>query len=140
VPNTIPPAAPVREDAARAADRERDAARDDLAEHQHPRRLLRATADIQAGIPPDGAPAYELAEKAVSLAGPLAGRLVEYPSEHGPASASDESMLRQIGASRQRASQLMHQLYSAGLLQTVEQAKEGRPSRPARRFTIKAST
>ena len=27
---------------------------------------------------------------------------------HGPAAASDETMLRQIGASRQRASQLMH--------------------------------
>jgi len=106
----------------------------------NPRRLLRAAADIQAGIPADGAPAYELAEKATSLAGPLAARLVEYLSEHGPASASDESMLRQIGASRQRASQLMHQLHSAGLLQTVEQAKEGRPGRPARRFTIKTST
>lgn len=46
-------------------------------------------------------------------------------------------MLRQIGASRQRASQLMHQLHSAGLLQTVEQIKEGRPGRPALRFTIR---
>jgi energy-coupling factor transporter ATP-binding protein EcfA2 len=103
----------------------------------NPRRLLRAAADIQAGIPPSEAPTYELAKSATSLAGPLAGRLVEYIAEHGPASASDESMLRQIGASRQRASQLMHQLHSAGLLQTVEQAKEGRPGRPARRFTIK---
>jgi hypothetical protein len=106
----------------------------------NPRRLLRAAADIQAGIPPDEAPGRELAEKATSLAGPLAGRLVEYLSEHGPASASDESMLRQIGASRQRASQLMHQLHSAGLPQTAEQAKEGRPGRPARRFTIKTPT
>jgi energy-coupling factor transporter ATP-binding protein EcfA2 len=104
------------------------------------RRLLRAAADIQAGIPPDEALTRELVETATSLAGPLAGRLVEYLSEHGAASASDESMLRQIGASRQRASQLMHQLHSAGLLQTVEQAKEGRPGRPARRFTIKTPT
>ena len=103
----------------------------------NPRRLLRAAADIQAGIPPDEAPTYELAKKATSLAGPLAGRLVEYIAEHGPTSASDENMLRQIGASRQRASQLMHQLHSAGLLRTVEQAKEGRPGRPALRFTIK---
>jgi len=103
----------------------------------NPRRLLRAAADIQAGIPPDQVFAHELAAKATSLAGPLAGRMVEYLAEHGPASASDESMLRQIGASRQRASQLMHQLHSAGLLHTVEQAKEGRPGRPARRFTIK---
>lgn len=103
----------------------------------NPRRLLGAAADIQAGIPPDGPPTHELAEKATSLAGPLAGRLVEYLSEQGPASASDASMLRQIGASRQRASQLMHQLHSAGLLQTVEQIKEGRPGRPALRFTIR---
>ncbi len=106
----------------------------------NPRRLLRTAADIQAGIPPNEAPTHEMVEKATSLAGPLAGRLVEYLSEHGAASASDESMLRQIGASRQRASQLMHQLHSAGLLQTVEQAKEGRPGRPARRFTIKTPT
>jgi energy-coupling factor transporter ATP-binding protein EcfA2 len=106
----------------------------------NPRRLLRAAADIQAGISPDEAPTRELVKTATNLAGPLAGRLVEYLSEHGAASASDESMLRQIGASRQRASQLMHQLHSAGLLQTVEQAKEGRPGRPARRFTIKTPT
>jgi hypothetical protein len=106
----------------------------------NPRRLLRAAADIQTGISPDEIPTRELVEKATSLAGPLAGRVVEYLSEHGAASASDESMLRRIGASRQRAGQLMHQLHSAGLLQTVEQTKEGRPGRPARRFTIKTPT
>ncbi len=103
----------------------------------NPRRLLRAATAIQAGTPSDEDPTRELAQKATSLAGTLAGRLVEYLSEQGPASASDESMLRQLGASRQRASQLMHQLHSAGLLQPVEQASEGRPGRPARRFTIK---
>lgn len=103
----------------------------------NPRRLLRAVADIQAGIAPNEAPTRDLVESATSLAGPLAGRVVEYLAEHGPVSASDESMLRQVGASRQRASQLLHQLHSAGLLRTVEQTKEGRPGRPALRFTIK---
>ncbi len=106
----------------------------------NPRRLLRTAADSQAGLPPNEAATHELLEKATSLAGPLAGRLVEYLSEHAATSASDESMLRQIGASRQRASQLMHQLSSASLLQAVEPAKEGRPGRPARRFTIKTPT
>jgi energy-coupling factor transporter ATP-binding protein EcfA2 len=106
----------------------------------NPRRLLRAAADVQAGVSLDEAPTRELIEKATSLAGPLAGRLVGYVAEYGPTSASDESMLGQIGASRQRASQLMHQLDSAGLLQTVEQANEGRPGRPALRFTIKTPT
>lgn len=106
----------------------------------NPRRLLRAIANIQAGIAPEEAPTRALVENATSLAGPLAGRVVEYLSEHGPASASDESMLREVGASRQRASQLMHQLHSAGLLRTVEQTKEGRPGRPALRFTIKTPT
>ncbi|MGH2880960.1 MAG: hypothetical protein ACRDK4_15305 [Solirubrobacteraceae bacterium] len=106
----------------------------------NPRRLLSAAADIQAGVPPRKGPTRELVENAISLAGPLAGRLVEYLSEHGAASASDESMLRQLGASRQRASQLMHQLHSAELLQTLEQASEGRPGRPALRFKIKAPT
>jgi predicted ArsR family transcriptional regulator len=48
-------------------------------------------------------------------------------------------MLRQIDASRQRASQLMHRLQSAGLLQTVEQPEPGRRGRPARRFALKAA-
>jgi len=103
----------------------------------NPRRLLRAAADIQAGTAPDEAPNRELVEKATDLAGPLAGRLVEYLAEQGPASASDERMLRQINASRQRASQLMHSLESAGLLQTVGQPEQGRRGRPARRFELK---
>jgi predicted ArsR family transcriptional regulator len=46
-------------------------------------------------------------------------------------------MLRQIGASRQRASQLMHKLESAGLLETIEQHEPGRRGRPARRFAVR---
>jgi len=104
----------------------------------NPRRLLRAAADIQAGIVPVGPMGDELAQRAGAIGGPLAGALVGYLAAHGPASASDEAMLRQIGASRQRASQLMHELESAGLLETIEQHEPGRRGRPARRFTLRA--
>jgi energy-coupling factor transporter ATP-binding protein EcfA2 len=103
----------------------------------NPRRLLRAAADIQAGIAPAAAKADKLAQQAATDAGPLAGALVNYLAAHGPTSASDQTMLRQIGASRQRASQLMHQLESAGLLETIEQHEPGRRGRPARRFGLR---
>jgi hypothetical protein len=105
----------------------------------NPRRLFRAAADIQAGIAPVGSAADEFAQRAIAVAGPLAGALVEYVAAHGPTPASDETMLRQIGASRQRASQLMHQLESAGLLETIEWREPGRRGRPARRFGLPAS-
>jgi hypothetical protein len=103
----------------------------------NPRQLVRAAGDIQAGIPPTGPVADEVAERAAAVGGPLAGALVEYLGAHGPAAASDETMLRQIGASRQRASQLMHELESAGLLETIEQHEPGRRGRPARRFAVR---
>jgi hypothetical protein len=46
-------------------------------------------------------------------------------------------MLRHLGASRQRASQLMHELESAGLLETIEQHEPARRGRPARRFGLR---
>ena len=104
----------------------------------NPRRLLRAASDIQAGIAPASPPTDELARRATALAGPLAGALVGYLAANGPAAASDQTMLRQIGASRQRASQLMHELESAGLLETIEQHEPGRRGRPARRFAVRA--
>jgi hypothetical protein len=104
----------------------------------NPRRLIRAAGDIQAGIAPAGANTDELAQDAIAAAGTLAGALVEYLAANGPASASDETMLRQIGASRQRASQLMHALESAGLLETIEQHEPGRRGRPARRFAVRS--
>lgn len=103
----------------------------------NPRRLLRAAAEIQVGATPTDSGVHELVEQTEAIAGPLAGRLIEYLAEYGPASASDATMLRQIGASRQRASQLMHQLESAGLLQTIEWHEPGRRGRPARRFALK---
>ncbi len=106
----------------------------------NPRRLLRAAADIQAGIVPTPTAAGELAQKATTVGGPLAGALVGYLGAHGPTSASDQAMLRQIGASRQRASQLMHALESAGLLETIEQHEPGRRGRPARRFGLRSPT
>jgi hypothetical protein len=106
----------------------------------NPRRLLRAAADIQAGIAPAAPAADERPQRAAAVAGPLAGALVEYLATHGPTSASDKTMLRQIGASRQRASQLMHALESAGLLETIEQHEPGRRGRPARRFGQRAPT
>ena len=106
----------------------------------NPRRLLRAAGDIQAGIAPAaGAAADELARRAAAAAGPLAGALVGYLAAHGPTAASDQTMLRQIGASRQRASQLMHELESAGLLETIERHEPGRRGRPARRFALRTS-
>jgi hypothetical protein len=105
----------------------------------NPRRLLRAAGDIQAGIAPVSSVADEFAQRATAVAGPLAGALVGYLVAHGPAAASDETMLRQIGASRQRASQLMHELESAGLLETIEQHEPGRRGRPARRFALRTT-
>ncbi len=108
-----------------------------VAGYGNPRRLLRAAGDIQAGLTPASAKTDGVAQQAGALAGPLAGALVGYLAEHGPAGASDEAMLRQIGASRQRASQLMHELESAGLLETIEQHEPGRRGRPARRFAVR---
>lgn len=103
----------------------------------NPRRLIRAAANIQAGAEPASSAAEESTARAAAVAGPLAGALVAYIAEYGPTAASDEAMLRQIGASRQRASQLMHQLESAGVLETIEQHKPGRRGRPARRFALR---
>jgi energy-coupling factor transporter ATP-binding protein EcfA2 len=103
----------------------------------NPRRLLRAAGDIQAGTEPRDSAAESLARRASAAAGPLAGALVRYLAAHGPTSASDRAMLRQLGASRQRASQLMHELESAGLLETIEQHEPGRRGRPARRFGLR---
>jgi len=104
----------------------------------NPRRLLRAASEIEAGLAPSSVAADQLAREAVAAAGPLAGALVEYLATHGPAAASDQTLLRQIGASRQRASQLMHRLESAGLLETIEQHEPGRRGRPSRRFALRA--
>ncbi|HEY2439253.1 MAG TPA: hypothetical protein VGI07_03430 [Solirubrobacteraceae bacterium] len=106
----------------------------------NPRRLLRAAADVQAGRQPTPSATGQLANQAVDVAGPLAGALVEYLAANGPAAASDRRLLGQIGASRQRASQLMHQLESAGLLETLEQHEPGRRGRPSRRFAVKTPT
>jgi hypothetical protein len=103
----------------------------------NPRRLVRAAQNIKAGIAPASAKTDELAQKAIATAGTLAGALVKFLAANGPTSASDETMLRQIGASRQRASQLMHELESAGLLETIEQHEPGRRGRPARRFAVR---
>ena len=103
----------------------------------NPRRLLRAAADIQAGIAPALVQTDDLAQRAAEAAGPLAGVLVTYLAANGPAAASDQTMLRQLGASRQRASQLMHELESAGLLETIEQHEPARRGRPARRFGLR---
>ena len=103
----------------------------------NPRRLLRAAGDLQEGIAPVSSPADEFAQRATALAGRLAGAIVGYLAAHGPTAASNEAMLRQIGASRQRASQLMHGLESAGLLETIELHEPGRRGRPARRFALR---
>jgi len=103
----------------------------------NPRRLLRAAQDIQAGVEPSGRRVGEIAQRAASIGGPLAGTLVGYLAEHGPAAASDPGLLREIGASRQRASQLMHELESAGLLETIDWHQPGRRGRPARRFALR---
>jgi len=105
----------------------------------NPRRLLRAAGDIQAGIAPVISAADEFAQRAAAVAGPLAGAIVGYLAANGPTAASDGTMLRQIGASRQRASQLMHELESAGLLETIEQHRPGRRGRPARRFALRTA-
>jgi energy-coupling factor transporter ATP-binding protein EcfA2 len=103
------------------------------------RRLVRAAGDIQAGIAPAGSAADEVARRATAVAGPLAGAIVGYLATHGPTGASDATLLRHIGASRQRASQLMHGLQSAGLLETIEHHEPGRRGRPARRFALRTS-
>jgi hypothetical protein len=105
----------------------------------NPRRLLRAAADIRAGHAPSSASTGDLAAAAAEVGGPLAGGIVDYLATHGPAAASDPRLLSRIGASRQRASQLMHQLESAGLLETLDQHEPGRRGRPARRFALTSS-
>jgi hypothetical protein len=104
----------------------------------NPRRLLRAAGDIEAGIAPGRSATDKFAEQATHVAGQLAGAIVEYLAAHGPTAASDETMLRQIGASRQRASQLLHELETAGLLETIEQHEPGRRGRPPRRFALRS--
>ena len=99
----------------------------------NPRQLLR----VAAGRAPANPMTETLTEQATATAGPLAGALVEYLAVHGAAAASDPRLLSQIGASRQRASQLMHELQSAGLLETLEYHEPGRRGRPARRFAIR---
>jgi hypothetical protein len=103
----------------------------------NPRRMLRAAADIQAGVAPVSSTAGEVARQATAVGGPLARAIVGYLAANGPTGASDQMMLRQIGASRQRASQLMHELESAGLLETIEQREPGRRGRPERRFALR---
>ena len=103
----------------------------------NPRRLLRAAGDIQAGIPPASPPADELADEAAAGAGALARSVVGALGASGPAAAAEAAVLREIGASRQRASQLLHKLESAGLLETIEQTQPGRRGRPPRRFAVK---
>src|SRR6185312_2645119 len=97
----------------------------------------RAAADIQAGVAPTVSATDGLVKRAEGIGGPLAGRLAAYLADHGPAGASDARLLRQVGASRQRVSQLMHQLESAGVLETLEVHEPGRRGRPARRFALK---
>ncbi len=106
----------------------------------NPRHLLRAAADMSAGLPLARSADADQTRRAEALAGPLAGRLVEYLAERGPATASDARMLRHLGASRQRASELMHQLQDAGVLESSEQHRPGQPGRPGRRFAIKATS
>jgi energy-coupling factor transporter ATP-binding protein EcfA2 len=103
----------------------------------NPRRLVRASSDIQAGIAPVDEQSDERAQRAAKVAGPLAGTLVEYIAENGPTDASDGTLLRHLGASRQRASQLMHELEAAGLLETIGQHEPGRRGRPPRRFALR---
>lgn len=104
----------------------------------NPRRLLRAAADLAAGLSPENPHGQELVARAAAVGGELAGSLIEYVAEHGPTAASDATMLRQTGMSRQRASQLLHTLESAGLLETVASADPGRRGRPPRRFAVRS--
>jgi hypothetical protein len=60
-----------------------------------------ATSLMVDGLAPRVAHAvFPVAVEVEPLAGPLAGRLVEYIVDHGPVSASDTKMLRQLDASR----------------------------------------
>ncbi|HTX10052.1 MAG TPA: hypothetical protein VME22_15645 [Solirubrobacteraceae bacterium] len=107
--------------------------------HGNPRHLIRAAVDIQAGLAPASTRTDNRTKQATAMAGPVAGALVEYIASNGPTSASDEAMLRHLGASRQRASQLMHELETAGLLETIEQREPGRRGRPPRRFALRTN-
>lgn len=103
------------------------------------RRVLRAAADVGAGRPPAAASRSADVRRGAALGGPLAARLVEYLVDHGPVSASDTRMLRQVGASRQRVSELMHRLEDAQLLESSERRQPGKRGRPTRRFALKPS-
>ncbi|MCL2419056.1 MAG: ATP-binding protein, partial [Conexibacteraceae bacterium] len=103
----------------------------------NPRSLLRAAVEIEAGADPAEDTREEPAELAVELAGATAGALVGYMAANGPTSASDDLMLRTVGISRQRASQLLRTLETAGLLETVTAKSSSGPGRPPRRFAIR---
>ena len=62
-------------------------------------------------------------ERAAEL-GEAAGRLVAYLEAHGAASASDESMLSELGWSRSRATQVLRELEYAGLVQPASERRE----------------
>ncbi len=105
----------------------------------NPRRLLRSAAALRAGAPlPDRDRATQTA-RATQIAGPLAGRLVEYLLDRGFAGASDPRLLRQVGASRQRVSEVLRQLEQAGLLESSAAHAPGHPGRPARRFALRSA-
>lgn len=111
-----------------------------LAGAGNPRRLLRAAASARAGAPLPDVDRATRTGRAAEIAGPLAVRLVEYLLDHGFGSASDPRLLRQVGASRQRVSEVLRALEEAGVLESTVRHEPGQAGRPARRFAVRSAT
>ncbi|MGH3599071.1 MAG: AAA family ATPase [Pseudonocardiaceae bacterium] len=98
-----------------------------------PRRLillaLDAVLEAELGTTSTGAIAHERrADQILDELGLPARRLWDALVPMGQASATDETLLQQLGWSRQRASQVFRQLADAGLVEAAqEQVERGRP-------------
>lgn len=67
--------------------------------------------------------------------GPPAARLVAYLDREGPASASDERLLAELGWSRGRATQVFHDLEASGLV-TSSLERRGSSTRPRKVYAL----
>lgn len=96
-----------------------------------PRRLIQMASNalLEAELGTAGTPSGERrADQILDELGLPARRLWDALVPMGQASATDETLLKQLGWSRQRASQVFRQLADAGLVEPArEQVERGRP-------------
>jgi len=103
----------------------------------NPRRLLTLAREVLVDGTPTAALGAARDSQAAQLAelGPAAHRLVEELAANGPASASDESLLRRLSWSRGRAAQVFGQLERAGLVRKSTRRADGTSTRKVYELT-----